>query len=72
VIPWVSFSGLLHARRIPSDDSIPKIVFGKHHLRDGSRRLPISIEAHHALMDGLEVGQFLERFQELLREPPTL
>lgn len=70
VIPWVSFTGLLHARRIPAEESVPKIVFGKHHLRADARRLPISIEAHHALMDGLEVGQFLERFQELLKSPP--
>ena len=71
VIPWVRFTGLLHARSIPSQDSVPKIVFGKHHLHDGTRRMPISIEAHHALMDGLEVGQFLERFQELLNAPPA-
>jgi len=70
VIPWVSFSGLLHARRITTEDSVPKIVFGKHHVREGRRRLPISIEAHHALLDGLEVGQFLERYQELLNYPP--
>lgn len=71
VIPWVRFTGLLHARRVPAEDSVPKIVFGKHHLRDGTRRMPISIEAHHALMDGLEVGQFLERYQELLDDPPS-
>jgi chloramphenicol O-acetyltransferase type A len=70
VIPWVRFTGLLHARRIPVHDSVPKIVFGKHHLRNGARRMPISIEAHHALMDGFEVGQFLERYQELLGDPP--
>jgi len=70
VIPWVRFTGLLHARRIPAEESVPKIVFGKHHLRDGARRMPISIEAHHALMDGLEVGQFLERYQKLLDAPP--
>lgn len=72
VIPWVRFTGLLHARRIPSEDSVPKIVFGKHHPHEGSRRMPVSIEAHHALMDGLEVGQFLERYQELLQDPPSL
>ena len=70
VIPWVRFTGLLHARRVPGEDSVPKIVFGRHQEREGSRWMPISIEAHHALMDGLEVGQFLERLQELLKAPP--
>ena len=73
VIPWVRFTGLLHARRIPTGgDSVPKIVFGKHRERDGRRWMPISVEAHHALMDGLEVGQFLERYQELLEAPPSV
>jgi chloramphenicol O-acetyltransferase type A len=71
VLPWVRFTGLMHARRLPTGDSVPKIVFGKHHERDGVRKMPVSIEAHHALMDGLEVGEFLERFQRLLNEPPS-
>ena len=70
VIPWVRFTGLQHARRIPGDDSVPKIVFGKHSVSEGTRRMPISVEVHHSLMDALEVGKFLERYQELLDEPP--
>ena len=30
------------------------------------RSMPISIHVHHALMDGYEVGLFVEEFQKLM------
>ena len=65
VIPWISFTSFSHARIRTRDQSVPKIVFGKHR-RDGDRRLmPVSVEVHHALVDGLHVGRFYQRFEEL-------
>jgi len=71
VIPWVAFTSFAHARRVSPEDSVPKIVFGKVHraLRpDGGTgwQMPVSVEVHHALVDGLHVGRFFERFQALL------
>jgi hypothetical protein len=31
--------------------------------------MPVSIHAHHALADGLQVAQLVERFQNLLNTP---
>jgi chloramphenicol O-acetyltransferase type A len=67
-IPWISFSGVSHARRFSLKDSVPKIAFGKIHVESGHKLLPISIHAHHALVDGLHVGKYLELFQKLLDE----
>ena len=72
VIPWVSFSSFSHARTLESDLSVPKIVFGRHRPVGGRRLLPVSVEVHHALVDGLHVGRFYERFEELAREPGRL
>ena len=69
VIPWVAFSSFSHARTLQSDLSVPKIVFGKHRLVGGRRLLPVSVEVHHALVDGLHVGRFYERFEELAGRP---
>ncbi len=69
VIPWVAFTSFSHARRWGTDESIPKIVFGKHTHDGTARRMPVSVEVHHALMDGLDVGRYFERFQELLADP---
>lgn len=63
VLPWVNFRSFFHARTDDPDDSIPRIVFGKHHAREHSRRMPVSIDVHHALVDGLHVGRFFAEFQ---------
>ena len=68
VLPWLDFTSFAHARPGGETNSIPKIVFGKHRRRGGRDRMPISVEVHHALMDGLHVSRFLESFQTLLDE----
>ena len=72
VIPWVHFTGFTHAKKLGTRDSIPKIVFGQHSEKAGARLMPVSVEVHHALMDGLDVGRFYERFQQLLNDPTAL
>lgn len=67
-IPWISFSGLQHARHYKLKDSVPKIVFGKIFDEGDRRKLPVSIDVHHALMDGYHVGKYLELFQKYLNE----
>ena len=72
VIPWVHFTAFTHATKLGARDSIPKIVFGKHTERAGNRLMPVSVQVHHALMDGLDVGRFFERFEHLLDDPTAL
>jgi len=72
VIPWISFSSFSHARNAKSNDSIPKIVFGRYHEVNGKMRMPVSVEVHHALMDGIHVGKFFEQFQQALLNPADM
>lgn len=65
-IPWISFTGIKHARRFGPMDTIPKIVFGKIFEENGRRKMPLSVEVNHAMMDGLHVGRYFEKFQETL------
>ncbi len=69
VLPWISFTSFSHARNLGQEDSVPKIAFGKFIKENERTLLPISVEVHHALMDGLHVGRFLSRLQELLQKP---
>lgn len=63
-IPWVNFTGFKHARKREMDAyGIPKFVFGKYETQNQLKKMPFSIEVHHALMDGFHVGKFLEKFQ---------
>jgi chloramphenicol O-acetyltransferase type A len=69
VVPWITFTSVSHARKLGLDDSVPKIAFGKYRV-DGDRvMMPVSVEVHHALMDGLHVGRYFERFEGYLAEP---
>jgi chloramphenicol O-acetyltransferase type A len=68
-VPWASFTSISHARNWRREDSVPKIVFGKVSEQNGQRLMPVSIEVHHALMDGLHVGRYLERLQQSFLSP---
>lgn len=68
-LPWVSFTSFSHARNWGREDSIPKIAFGRFTKNDSKVMLPVSVEVHHALMDGLHVGRFLQRLEETLSTP---
>lgn len=66
-IPWINFTSLSHARSYTFPDSCPKISFGKMMItNDGKRTMSMSIHAHHGLMDGFHVSQFVDCFQELM------
>lgn len=68
-LPWLHFSSFSHARNWGREDSVPKLAFGRIDV-DGARAwLPLSVEVHHALMDGVHVGQFVQRFEAALQEP---
>jgi chloramphenicol O-acetyltransferase type A len=63
VIPWVSFTSFKHASSGDNRQTVPRIVFGKVFASGDKELMPMSVEAHHALMDGIHVGRFFERFQ---------
>jgi chloramphenicol O-acetyltransferase type A len=63
-LPWLRFSSFTNA--IGGGDSIPRVVFGKC-VSEGRRFvMPVGVEVHHAVVDGLDVAAFLERFQDEL------
>jgi chloramphenicol O-acetyltransferase type A len=68
-LPWVHFSSFSHARNWGREDSVPKLAFGRAEAEGAHLWLPVSVEVHHALMDGLHVGRYLEALDAALREP---
>ena len=65
-VPWISFTSLSHASNREFKDSIPKITFGKIFSQDNRMVMPVAVHAHHALVDGLQAGQFVKLFQQLM------
>ena len=75
-LPWLHFTSFSHARQWARDgqrdDSIPRFAFGRARAQGGQLWLPMSVEVHHALMDGVHVGRFVQDFEAVLVAPETL
>lgn len=65
-LPWVSFTSISHARQFQRADSCPKIATGKLHESGGHMVMPVSVHGHHALMDGVHAGRFIQVLEALL------
>ena len=72
-LPWLHFTSFEHARNWGREDAIPKVAFGRiDSSADGTHQrqwLPMAVEVHHALMDGLEVGRFVQGVEAAMRDP---
>ena len=67
VLPWLSFTSFNHAVHLPNESGIPKLVFGQYDKSSGE--MPLSIEVHHALMDGLHLAKFVRLLQSYFDQP---
>jgi chloramphenicol O-acetyltransferase type A len=65
-MPWISFTGLTHARHFVLQDSMPKISVGKCFEQNGKLLMPVATYVHHGLADGYHVHQFLQTLEGLL------
>jgi chloramphenicol O-acetyltransferase type A len=70
-LPWLHFSSFSHARNWQREDAVPKISFGRIDEDNGRLWLPFSVEVHHALMDGLHVGRYVQAFEAALEAPAS-
>ena len=69
VLPWLHFTSIHNPRSGAPSDAIPKIVFGQYRP-DGNRlAMPVSVTAHHGLMDGLHVGRYVEALRTYVATP---
>lgn len=68
-IPWVSFTSLQHAMHYKPADSVPRIAWGKFYEEGNRTWLPLSVQAHHALVDGRHMGLYFEKIQFLFSHP---
>lgn len=64
-IPWFSFTSITHPVNMSPVDSVPRISWGKYFTQEGKVLLPFSIQCHHGLVDGLDVGKAFNDIQDL-------
>jgi len=65
-LPWISFIGVTHAAPIHAPDSVPRIAWGKYKTCGDRVVMPLNVQAHHALVDGIHVARFYEQFEEII------
>lgn len=67
-LPWVSFTSISNETVMNKEDSIPRISFGKYFIQEGKVLLPYSIQVNHMLLDGIHVGEYLNKLQQFIEE----
>lgn len=67
-MPWVTYTHISHTNSGKKDNATPLFDWGKYFERDGKILIPISIQAHHSFVDGIHVGQFVEKLQHYFDE----
>ena len=68
-LPWVSFTSFSHPMQLHPADSVPRFAWGKFFEDGNLLKLPLSVQGHHALMDGLHMGRYYEKVQEYFLHP---
>jgi len=64
-LPWLDFTSLDNA--LPhAKDSIPRIGWGKICAKGDQQDMAMSIQVHHALVDGVHVGEYFAAVQKAL------
>lgn len=67
-LPWIRFTGVTYPRNFNTNDTVPKITFGKSFEEGNRRKMAVSIEAHHGMADGIHIARFLDEFQKAMDE----
>jgi len=68
-IPWVSFTSIMHPLHLHPVDSVPRISWGKFFQEGDTYKMPLSVQGHHALVDGVHGGRYYEAIQGYLNRP---
>jgi chloramphenicol O-acetyltransferase type A len=66
--PWAKFSQVSHASSLVKYDAKPRLTWGKFEEINRKKMMPLSIEAHHALVDGRHVGMLIQNLQARLNQ----
>ena len=70
-LPWVNFTAIQHPISMPAD-SVPRITWGRATMTKEGMTIPISIQAHHALVDGKDLGRFFLVSEAFASDPKLL
>lgn len=65
-LPWLAFTAIQHPIARFADCSIPNIAAGRFRLAEGDIVFPLAVQAHHGLVDGWHIFQFISMVADSL------
>jgi chloramphenicol O-acetyltransferase type A len=63
-IPWYSFTSITHPFS-QEYATVPVIALGKYFQQNNSIMLPIGVQIHHAIADGIHVAKFFQKLENM-------
>ncbi|MEL6274851.1 MAG: chloramphenicol acetyltransferase [Bacteroidota bacterium] len=66
--PWASFTSVQHAMHYSPADSVPRIIWGKYFKQGDQLLMPLAVQAHHAVVDGRDMGKYYQEMELLLKK----
>lgn len=61
-LPWLSYTAFVQPTPKPADSNV-RITWGKAFDQGGKTYLPLTVLAHHGLVDGIHLAKFYEEFE---------
>lgn len=71
-IPWVSFTSFMHPMHLQRADSVPRFAWGRFFEEEKLLKMPLDVQGHHALMDGIHMGRYYAEVQDYLDHPGSV
>lgn len=71
-LPWVSFTAFAPPGHLHPAHSIPQFAWGKVFDEGKFAKIPINVQVHHALVDGVHVGRFYEKLEDYFHRPERI
>jgi chloramphenicol O-acetyltransferase type A len=62
----------MHPMQLHPADSVPRFAWGKFFEDGDLLKMPLQVQGHHALMDGIHLGRFYTEVQGYLDHPDFL
>ena len=67
-LPWLHYTSLIQPVA-GGEDSNPRITWGKfQNDHNGKVQMPVTVLAHHGLVDGIHIAQFYQNLEKYIRE----
>ncbi|MCR1955703.1 CatA-like O-acetyltransferase [Clostridioides mangenotii] len=63
-IPWIHFEHFSSNTNVSGNQLTTMITMGKYEKHDSKLLMPITVQAHHAIVDGYHISQFFNKLQD--------